>query len=364
MFFAGLVPRVCRRVAAQGLHSLPLGQQGTALAPPPASLPEPKMSIPGWKNFSFFDKEGPIPEGSHEVPEGTTCCASGDGDLVFGCLDGTASVLGRDLRCSLRWPAHTGRVCAVRAVVGRKLLVTAGEEEIGAGAATMKLWDLGRRTGTKGIPELIRGVKLFHRATEASEVTCVAAAWGGGRGEGASSAAVTVAVGLADGTALLIRGDMGRERLQRARVSLAPPGTSPGACAGLELANPPSEPLNAPLHPSSASTLPSPSLTSLPTLHSLLLPPLSLPPFLFLSPFRSPLSLPPLPCLLPPLSLLSSCPPSTLPSSSLSPVSPFPSLPLAFLPSPPLQHQYHLALNFSLCLPLPEPLHAIQAWTT
>jgi hypothetical protein len=48
---------------------------------------------------------------------------------------------------------------------------------------------------------------------------------------------MTIAVGLVCGDALLMRGDMLKDRLQRARVKLGPPGdTAPGACTGLELA--------------------------------------------------------------------------------------------------------------------------------
>jgi hypothetical protein len=42
------------------------------------------MSL-GWKRFSFFDKEE-RPE--HDVPENSTCSASGNDLLILGCGDG------------------------------------------------------------------------------------------------------------------------------------------------------------------------------------------------------------------------------------------------------------------------------------
>jgi hypothetical protein len=121
------------------------------------------MSIPGWKNFSFFEKEAPLGAGEHQVPLETTCCASGDGEIVFGCRDGTACALDASLVCSLRWPVHSGRVVAAAALPGRRLLVTVGEEEVGAGAATLKLWNLAKIKPSTGNPELVRGVKLFQK---------------------------------------------------------------------------------------------------------------------------------------------------------------------------------------------------------
>eukprot|EP00873_Tetraselmis_striata_P041163 jgi/Tetstr1/461427/TSEL_006537.t2 len=197
------------------------------------------MSIPGWKNFSFFDKEAPLPAGEHDVPGNATCCASGDGELVFGCADGTAVALDAALTASLRWPVHSGRVAAAVALPGTRLLVTVGEEEVGAGAATLKLWNLARIKPSTGNPELLRGVKLFQKSQEASEVTQLAVHHqpaAGGHGGGIT----TAAVGLADGGVQLLRGDMSRERerLQRGRVNLGATGSTPAAVAGLELSKP------------------------------------------------------------------------------------------------------------------------------
>mmetsp|Transcript_24 Transcript_24/g.67 ORF Transcript_24/g.67 Transcript_24/m.67 type:complete len:963 (-) Transcript_24:145-3033(-) len=202
------------------------------------------MSIPGWKNFSFFDKEGPVPGSNHEIPLGTTCCMSGDGEIVFGCGDGTIHTVDRALKCTRSWTGHTGRVAAIQVVPGHHLVATVGDEEAGTAATTLKLWDLNRVKPTTGMPELVRGVKLFQKGADAAEVTQLAISFQpssvqasgiGGASSASPSGTTTAAVGLVDGTVLLVRGDMNRDRLQRGRLKMAAPGSSPGACAGLEL---------------------------------------------------------------------------------------------------------------------------------
>lgn len=153
-----------------------------------------RMSIPGWKNFSFFDKEAPLPAGEHDVPGNATCCASGDGELVFGCADGTAVALDAALTASLRWPVHSGRVAAAVALPGTRLLVTVGEEEVGAGAATLKLWNLARIKPSTGNPELLRGVKLFQKVLVSTRRRAEAAVSGGGTVAGAGG------IGCEDGS--------------------------------------------------------------------------------------------------------------------------------------------------------------------
>ncbi|KAI0717610.1 hypothetical protein C8Q72DRAFT_983195, partial [Fomitopsis betulina] len=163
------------------------------------ATPAAALSAPAWRQFTFFDV-APVkdihdlastPEVFKKTPEISTIIASPVGPLVAD-IHGSIYSLNRDLEITNSWVAHAGG--RVTHMAERKnILITLGEEE-SARHPFLKVWNLEVTDKRTGAPVLLRSTKL-QSASRPHPVSAIAVA----------ANLSYLAVGLADGTALLYR---------------------------------------------------------------------------------------------------------------------------------------------------------------
>ncbi|XP_058050899.1 vacuolar protein sorting-associated protein 11 homolog [Ahaetulla prasina] len=158
-----------------------------------------------WRRFAFFDREPLTDCGGAPVllPPGIVVCDSGRGSLVFGDWEGQIWFLPRSLELS-SFQAYKLRVTHLFQLKQHSILVSVGEEEEGLNPL-VKVWNLEKRDG--GTPQCTR----IFPAIPGNKLTLVSC--------------LTVhenlnfmAIGFVDGSVVLIKGDITRDRHSKTQV--------------------------------------------------------------------------------------------------------------------------------------------------
>jgi hypothetical protein len=165
------------------------------------------MSFYQWKTFHFFEKtlvkeEESNNENKENVKKPDICCVtSGRGFIVVGDVAGGIRFFDRDFKVTLAFQAYTRTISLMEQIKQKNLLVTVGEDEE-ATSPILKIWDLDH-IDEEGYPEMIRSHKLSK--FPATSMACLADM-------------NYIAVGLCDGTVVVLSGDIGRERSSKIRT--------------------------------------------------------------------------------------------------------------------------------------------------
>ncbi|KAG0374879.1 hypothetical protein BGX24_009819 [Mortierella sp. AD032] len=163
------------------------------------------------RQFNFFDKvELKDPEDSSKSPEifksiESNVATSGRGHMVVADRSGLVHIIDKALRVESFLAYDSGRVTHMKQLRQRNILVTVGEEE--NVVQVIKFWDLDKPDRNKGGPTLERSIRVTQQG-DAFPVSALAVL------ENLSQ----VAVGLANGTVVLIYGDLMRERTTAQKV--------------------------------------------------------------------------------------------------------------------------------------------------
>ncbi|KAI1314698.1 hypothetical protein EDD11_001867 [Mortierella claussenii] len=157
------------------------------------------------RQFTFFDKvEVKDPEDSSSSPEifksiESNVATSGRGHMVVADRAGLVHIIDRNLQDESFLAYDSGRVTHMKQLKQRNILVTVGEEE--NALQVIKLWDLDKPDRNRPGPTLERSIRV-NQAGSTFPVSALAVL------ENLSQ----IAVGLANGTVVLISGDLMRER--------------------------------------------------------------------------------------------------------------------------------------------------------
>eukprot|EP00884_Botryococcus_braunii_P005454 jgi/Botrbrau1/1490/Bobra.178_3s0045.1 len=171
------------------------------------------MSL-GWKQFNFFDKEERTEQ---DVPENSLCVTSGNELLIFGCDDGRIVTLDRGFSSQSSFQAHAFSVQHVVWLEAYKLLVSQGREEASPSSTSIKFWDLEASSRASPAPPCVRTIKPFASKAAEAEVTTLAVCQEGWP-------KVSLALGLANGQVLVLRGETGRDKFGRSQYSMKAAG--------------------------------------------------------------------------------------------------------------------------------------------
>ena len=200
-----------------------------------------------WKRFNFFDREplrhrhGRPGSGATEetnetqfFPENSTCSTSGKGIITFGCDNGEVCSLGEDLaETKSIFQAHDRATLFVTHLSQRNFLLTVGlDDDSGrnsstesAGRVTLKVWDYNRLHPTSG-PVCLRTIRPFASKEKFFQTSSSRSDLGDGQTVTVVSVHeervpnMTVSLGLSDGTVLVIRGDVVRDKVNRVKLSV------------------------------------------------------------------------------------------------------------------------------------------------
>eukprot|EP00299_Pterocystis_sp_00344_P009327 c3894_g1_i2.p1 GENE.c3894_g1_i2~~c3894_g1_i2.p1 ORF type:complete len:937 (-),score=281.23 c3894_g1_i2:27-2807(-) len=165
-----------------------------------------------WRRFQFFETSEVKEEGSASTPiqlspkYDLACCTSGHGTMVFGDNEGNIHLLGRDLKPA-SFKAFEVKVDRVFQLTSQNILLAVGEDKLANQQhklIQLKMWFLDKEDKNGG-PLLVRIQKIFpSKNIEESPVTALAAV----------DDMTHVAVGLENGSVILYRGDLMRDRIQ------------------------------------------------------------------------------------------------------------------------------------------------------
>ncbi|XP_011503306.1 PREDICTED: vacuolar protein sorting-associated protein 11 homolog [Ceratosolen solmsi marchali] len=165
------------------------------------------MTFLEWRRFNFFDLKkdvdsGKIVEilGEARIIAGT----SGNGHLVFGDNNGNIHLVNRQYEITT-FKAYETSLTAAQQVQNSIFLFTIGEDETGCNP-TIKVWNLIKKD-KQGFPTCVRISRAVpsYRAIPAN-VLCV------------HSSLTLMAVGFEDGSIMLYRGDLTRERKNKIKI--------------------------------------------------------------------------------------------------------------------------------------------------
>jgi hypothetical protein len=160
-----------------------------------------------WRTFQFFEKQLIKEEGTTEPNQelkklNVVCASSGRGTLVLGDLNGAVHFVERDFKISYSFQAYIRTVTLIEQVKQKNILVTVGEDEE-AISPTVKIWNLDK-IDADGFPDLVRVIKMPNPVP----VTVLAA----------TADLSQMAIGVCDGSIVVVAGDILRERASRLRV--------------------------------------------------------------------------------------------------------------------------------------------------
>uniref|UniRef100_A0A803YDJ9 VPS11 core subunit of CORVET and HOPS complexes n=1 Tax=Meleagris gallopavo TaxID=9103 RepID=A0A803YDJ9_MELGA len=165
-----------------------------------------------WRRFVFFDremvKEPPGPEAAggkpFALPPGITVCDSGRGNLVFGdILCGRIWFLPRSLQLS-GFQAYKLRVTHLYQLKQHSILVSVGEDEEGINPL-VKVWNLEKRDGGNPLCTRIFPAIPGNKPTVVSCLTV-------------HENLNFMAIGFADGSVVLTKGDITRDRHSKTQI--------------------------------------------------------------------------------------------------------------------------------------------------
>ncbi|GLV44930.1 Vacuolar protein sorting 11 [Carabus blaptoides fortunei] len=165
------------------------------------------MAFYEWKRFNFFDLKEDVDDGKIAAlfkDTDVTAATSGNSQLVFGDSTGQLHIVSRN------WTVTTFRGYEIRVILAQQLrqssfLVTIGEDEPGINPV-LKVWDTSR-LDRQGSPVCVRITRTIpqNRPVEAC-CLCV------------HDGLQLLAVGFVDGSLILYRGDITRDRSTRQKV--------------------------------------------------------------------------------------------------------------------------------------------------
>lgn len=165
------------------------------------------MAFLEWRRFNFFDLKKEVDSGKiSQVLAGSriTAATSGNGNLVFGDNFGNVHLVSRTFDV-LTFRAYETTLSLAQQVQHSTFLFTIGEDEPGCNP-TIKVWNLAKKD-KQGFPTCVRISRAIpsYRAVPVSSL-CV------------HSSLTLMAVGFEDGSIMLYRGDLTRERKNKIRV--------------------------------------------------------------------------------------------------------------------------------------------------
>ncbi|XP_065191110.1 vacuolar protein sorting-associated protein 11 homolog [Sycon ciliatum] len=167
------------------------------------------MAVLQWRKFNFFDKDiVKDPQSGQTLDKfkgfRITCWASGRGNIICG--DAEGMVFFTDHSWTLiSFPAYQVRISHLFQLKQSNILVTIGEDDEGI-APMVKVWNFDKRD-SMNLPVCVRMLRVAP-GTKPVAVSCVAA----------HENLQAMAVGFCDGSVLLVRGDITRERHSKTRV--------------------------------------------------------------------------------------------------------------------------------------------------
>ncbi|XP_008204135.1 vacuolar protein sorting-associated protein 11 homolog isoform X1 [Nasonia vitripennis] len=165
------------------------------------------MAFLEWRRFNFFELKKDVDSGKIAEALGearVTAGTSGNGHLVFGDNIGNVHLVNRQYEI-LTFRAYETSLTAAQQVQNSTFLFTIGEDEPGCNP-TIKVWNLAKKD-KQGYPTCVRISRAIpsYRAVPASAL-CV------------HSSLTLMAVGFEDGSIMLYRGDLTRERKNKIKV--------------------------------------------------------------------------------------------------------------------------------------------------
>ncbi|XP_077695814.1 porphobilinogen deaminase isoform X1 [Eretmochelys imbricata] len=167
-----------------------------------------------WRRFVFFDREtvkepaGPDGGGAggakpFALPPGITVCDSGRGSLVFGDMEGQIWFLPRSLQLS-SFQAYKLRVTHLYQLKQHSILASVGEDEEGINPL-VKVWNLEKRDGGNPLCTRIFPAIPGNKPTVVSCITV-------------HETLNFMAIGFADGSVVLTKGDITRDRHSKTQI--------------------------------------------------------------------------------------------------------------------------------------------------
>ncbi|XP_017787997.1 PREDICTED: vacuolar protein sorting-associated protein 11 homolog [Habropoda laboriosa] len=165
------------------------------------------MAFLEWKRFNFFDLKKEVDDGKVAQALGeaqVTAATSGNGNLVFGDNTGNVHLVNRKYDVTT-FRAYEITLTLAQQVQHSTFLFTIGEDEKGCNP-TIKVWNLAK-LDKQGSPTCVRISRAIpsYKAVPATAL-CV------------HTNLTLMAVGFADGSIMLYRGDLTRERKNKIKV--------------------------------------------------------------------------------------------------------------------------------------------------
>lgn len=165
------------------------------------------MAFLEWRRFNFFELVRNVDSGQateHLKDKKVVTSSSGNGHLVFGDSEGNIHSVSRGYNVT-SWNAFAIKVCVVQMMQSCPLLIAIGEDEPGINPL-IKVWNL-EKLDKRGLPMCSRISRTIpnNRPTPAS-VLCV------------HENLNLMAVGFTDGSIVLYRGDVARDRLSKPKL--------------------------------------------------------------------------------------------------------------------------------------------------
>jgi len=164
-----------------------------------------------WRQFNFFEKEqiyDPIersrsPKWLQNMD--ITSWTNGRGHLIFGDSAGLITLVNYSLNLNYSYPAHPSSITHVKIMKYKNILVSVGEDE--SLVPNIKVWNLDKMNKNTKTPVCLRTIKVNH-AGKISPVTSIAIL----------DSMSQMAIGLENGTVILMRGDILRDRFTKTRI--------------------------------------------------------------------------------------------------------------------------------------------------
>jgi hypothetical protein len=164
-----------------------------------------------WRQFNFFEKEqiyDPIersrsPKWLQNMD--ITSWTNGRGHLIFGDSAGLITLVNYSLNLNYSYPAHPSSITQVKIMKYKNILISVGEDE--SSVPNIKVWNLDKMNKNTKSPVCLRTIKVNH-AGKISPVTSIAIL----------DSMSQMAIGLENGTVILMRGDILRDRFTKTRI--------------------------------------------------------------------------------------------------------------------------------------------------
>ncbi|KAI9088717.1 hypothetical protein DFS34DRAFT_708836 [Phlyctochytrium arcticum] len=169
------------------------------------------MTVAQWRQFTFFDRDQVVDnEDSTQAPQWLreleiTVSTNGRGHLFFGDAGGTIIILNHALSVVFSYQAHDRRVTHLQHMKYKNQLVSVGEDD--KGIPVVKVWNLDKADKMAKTPVLQRSSKIQY-GNKVFPVTALAVL----------ENMTQIAIGLENGVAILMRGDISRDRFTKTKI--------------------------------------------------------------------------------------------------------------------------------------------------